>query len=227
MSANSSSYSRASEVAEFSNELRPYSEMPVKGEYGQIAMLKKFSDMQQSVFRAELIQTMTKEELKLYAQDLRLKIENTCPNLYFKISFHLQGDATEKSSHIHIWGDAKREVEEIVQDYIYEKNLTVERNSNISFMEAGKSYKVFDEKVVESVKNEDGEYEESEFDSSKLFEEREKKEDDKFEDLMLQIDKEFEEISEILNINFDDIKIEHSDDIVEKMLKKDIFEEEE
>ena len=233
MSSKSSSYARGSEIAEYSDNFRQFSEDPVSGAYGQIAILEKFSEMRQSVFRAELLQTMTRDEITEHAKKLRELIEENIHDKYFKLSFHLQGDATEKSSHIHIWGDATEEAENIIQKYIYENNLTVEEFNNISFMSAGEKYDVTKNEVIQTAeeKTEDNKNVKITTDSKELFFAREEKE---FDELMRELDEAMEELEEILNIKLDnEINYEEVDiSIVDEMLKKDIrntnyFEEEE
>lgn len=222
MSPNSKSYARPNEVAEFSQNFSMFSDSPVSGQFGQIKMLERFSAMQQAVFRAELMHTFNKSELQYHCNKLTKKIEQEVPNLYFKVSFHTQGDKTEKSSHIHIWGDAIPEVEEIVQKYIYEKRLTVEKNNNITYMETGKKYDVFEEEIVEK----DSENKEiAKVTQEELFYEREKKE---FDSLMDEISSILSEVDEILNNTDDDVleKIDSMDDsIIDDALRLEISED--
>jgi len=225
MSPKSSSYSRASEIAEYSDKFLPFSEDPVSGLYGQLSILKQYSDMRQSVFRAELLQTMTRDEIKHHSKILKNLIEKEVAGLYFKLSFHLQGDNTEKSSHIHLWGDAKEEAELIIQKYIYENNLTVEENNNISFMEAGKKYDVTIDKIIETVDNKD-EIKKVTTDAEELFYAREDKE---FEELMKELDESMQELRTIMqsideSFNFDaDVNIDEIDiSIIDEMLNKKI-----
>ncbi len=216
MSLNSRSYARAAEIAAFSERFADFSENPVTGTFGQISILSEFSNFRQSVFRAEFLQTMTKSEIEKHAKKLNELIESKHKGLFYKLSFHLQGDNTEKSSHIHLWGDAKESLEKIIQKYIFEAKLTAEENNNISYMSAGKKYNISENKIIEKTKDKD-----ISVDSQNLFYEREKKE---FDILMSDLDDTLQSLEFVINnnfktnINYDDVDIA----IVDEMLKYDI-----
>lgn len=220
MSPKSSSYGRSSEVASFSLNFAPHSQDPISGKFGQLAILEQFSIFKQSVFRAELVQTMTRSEIEQHCERLKQEIEKECPNLFFKLSFHLQGDNTEKSSHIHLWGDATPEAEAVIERYIYENRLTVQQNNNITYMEIGKRYDVTDDAVIET--QDDGE--KIEIDRDEIFFKKNEKE---FDDFIRESNKIMDEINlvfEKIGISIKEIKSDAKEidyEEIDRLLKLD------
>lgn len=143
MSFNSKSYSRVNEDFEegserFKNEV---AYLPVRShkddKVTQMSYLKENSLGKQAVFRAELIKTLTKLEIRKHLANIVFALEEAEPNQIFKVSCHPQSDLTTKSSHFHCWGDVTQAMEKAFEEYLINNRLTVQEKVNITAISRG------------------------------------------------------------------------------------------
>ncbi len=148
MSFNSKSYSRVSGDFEEGSERfeKEVSYLPVRsykeGKVTQMSYLQENSLGKQSVFRAEIVKTLTKSEIKKHLSNLKIALEESEPNQIFKISCHPQSDATTKSSHFHCWGTVTPAMEKTFEEYLKNNRLTVQEKANITAIGKGELRKV-------------------------------------------------------------------------------------
>lgn len=143
MSFNSKSYSRVGDDFEegserFKNEV---AYLPVRShkddKVTQMSYLKENSLGKQAVFRAELIKTLTKLEIRKHLANIVFALEEAEPNQIFKVSCHPQSDLTTKSSHFHCWGDVTQAMEKAFEEYLINNRLTVQEKVNITAISRG------------------------------------------------------------------------------------------
>lgn len=143
MSFNSKSYSRVSADFEEGSErfINEVSYLPVRSykddKVTQMSYLKENSLGKQAVFRAELIKTLTKLEIRKHLANIVFALEEAEPNQIFKVSCHPQSDTTTKSSHFHCWGTVTPAMEKAFEEYLINNRLTVQEKVNITAISRG------------------------------------------------------------------------------------------
>ncbi len=160
MSFNSKSYSRVGDDFEegserFKNEV---AYLPVRShkddKVTQMSYLKENSLGKQAVFRAELIKTLTKLEIRKHLANIVFALEEAEPNQIFKVSCHPQSDLTTKSSHFHCWGDVTQAMEKAFEEYLINNRLTVQEKVNITAISRGQLREVtLNDDNEEEIKN--------------------------------------------------------------------------
>lgn len=160
MSFNSKSYSRVGDDFEegserFKNEV---AYLPVRShkddKVTQMSYLKENTLGKQAVFRAELIKTLTKLEIRKHLANIVFALEEAEPNKIFKVSCHPQSDLTTKSSHFHCWGDVTQAMEKAFEEYLINNRLTVQEKVNITAINRGQLREVtLNDDNEEEIKN--------------------------------------------------------------------------
>ena len=160
MSFNSKSYARVNSDFEEGSErfINEVAYLPVRSykdnKVTQMSYLKNNTLGKQSVFRAEIVKTLTKQQIKHHLANIKISLEEAEPNKIFKISCHPQSDLTTKSSHFHLWGDVTQVMEKTFEEYLINNRLTVQEKVNITAIARGQLREVtLNEDNKEEIKN--------------------------------------------------------------------------
>ena len=160
MSFNSKSYSRVGDDFEEGSErfINEVAYLPVRShkddKVTQMSYLKENTLGKQAVFRAELIKTLTKLEIRKHLANIVFALEEAEPNQIFKVSCHPQSDTTTKSSHFHCWGDVTQAMEKAFEEYLINNRLTVQEKVNITAISRGQLREVtLNDDNEEEIKN--------------------------------------------------------------------------
>ncbi len=160
MSFNSKSYSRVNGDFEEGSERfeKEVSYLPVRSykeeKVTQMSYLKENTLGKQAVFRAEIVKTLTKQQIKNHLSNIKISLEEAEPNKIFKISCHPQSDLTTKSSHFHLWGDVTQAMEKAFEEYLINNRLTVQEKVNITAINRGQLREVtLNDDNKEEIKN--------------------------------------------------------------------------
>jgi len=145
MSTSSRSFLRFREYSEPVGDVRM---MKDESKREILEFMHRFEINRRTVYFAENIQTLTKEEVKNLVKELAHRLENQ----HGMLEFHPTGDNTSKSAHIHWWGSHNQEVEDIITDFIKEQRLSNKTYLNYTNreMQVGKSHKIFKDELIEN-----------------------------------------------------------------------------
>lgn len=124
MSAHSRSFLRYREHAEFIGRTKSFKN---ESKRELIDFMKRFNYDDRTVYFAENIQTLTKDEMKSFLSLLSHRLEQV--GATGVIEFHPTADKTSKSAHIHFWGKHNEQIEKTIVNFIKEHKL-----SNKSFI---------------------------------------------------------------------------------------------